>query len=314
MLRGIVFAIAACFVWGFIYVIPQFMPGFSSIEVAVGRYSVFGILSTLLFLKIRWGGEGRYPLHFWIRALYFSLISSIGYYTLLVIALRYSSPAICALILGTSPITIAIYGNWKSREIPFRSLWLPSLLILVGLAMINIPHLQKGVLSNYLMGLFCSLLSLAAWTWYVVANSRFLKAYPHLNPVHWCTMIGVAALFWVILFGSILFFNHQIHFEKFQVMNTDLIHFIIGSLALGLFCSGLAEFLWNRASFYLPVALAGQLTILESLFAVLFVFVIDRSLPPLMEGFGMALQLIAILYAIRLFTSSQRSLEKPELG
>lgn len=306
MLKGILFAISACFVWGGIYVVPQFMAGFSSVEIALGRYLIFGVVSSLIFFKMRLGGHCRYSRSFWGKAIYFSLISTIGYYTLLVIALRYSTPAICALILGTSPITIAVYGNWKQKELPFRSLIVPSVLILIGLAMINIPHLkQEGELASYFLGLACCLLSLTAWTWYVVTNARFLKQNPNLHPGHWCTMIGIGTLVWVVIFAavSLLFFEDQIHFEKYQTLNTELIHFLVGSSVLGLFCSWLAEFLWNRASFYLPVALAGQLTILEAVFAVLFVFMIEQRLPPPIETAGMALQLVAILYGIHQFAT-----------
>ncbi len=308
MLKGILFAVSACFVWGGIYVVPQFMAGFGSVEIALGRYLVFGAISCLVFLKMRVGGHCRYPLSFWGKAICFSLISSVGYYTLLVIALRYATPAICALILGTSPITIAVYGNWKQKEVPFRSLIIPSVLILIGLAMINIPHLGQGAsLGSYFLGLICCLLSLTAWTWYVVTNARFLKNNPNLHPSHWCTMIGIGTLFWVVVFGVVLllFFDNQIHFEKYKTLDADLIHFLLGSAVLGLFCSWVAEFLWNRASFFLPVALVGQLTILETVFAILFVFAIEQRLPPPIETAGMALQLIAILFGIHQFMKRQ---------
>jgi len=309
MFKGISFATSACFIWGLIYVVPQFMQGFSSLEVALGRYLVYGVLSSIVFLNMRAHGSCRYPLSLWGKALYFSLISTIGFYTLLVTALRYSTPAVCALILGTSPITIAVYGNWKQKEIPFRSLLFPSILILIGLAMINIPHLSNGgSLTSYSLGLVCSLLSLSAWTWYVVTNSRFLKQYPNMHSTHWCTMIGIATLFWVMIFALVLllFFENQIHFEKYRALDADLVGFLVGSAVLGVFSSWLAEFLWNRASFHLPVALAGQLTILEAAFAVLFVFILEQRWPPAIECAGMSLQLAAIIYGIHLFVKKEK--------
>lgn len=318
MFRGINYALGATFIWGLIYVIPQFITGFSSMEIALGRYFVYGIVSLALFFKARWQGFCKHSWSIWGKSLYFSLICTIGYYTFLVLALRYSSPSICALILGVSPITIALYGNWRQKEIAFSRLIVPSLLILVGLVMINLPHIEECFkLSGYMFGLICSLFALAAWTWYVVANSRLLKQHPELPSSDWCTLIGIGTLFWVCIFAIVLAFGfeNQIHPEKYFIWNEDLIRLLIGSSILGIFCSWVAEFLWNRASLYLPVSLAGQLTICESVFAIFFVFIIDQSLPSLIEAAGMLLQLSAVLYGVQLFAKhdNQKS-EDPALA
>ena len=193
------FALAACLVWGLIFVVPQFMTGFTPIEVALGRYVMYGGISVLIFCKSTLQGKFRYPRSIWAKALSFSFVSTIGYYTCVVLALRYASPSVCVLILGISPITIALYGNWKERETSFRSLAIPSALILLGLIIINAPHLQIcASISSYVLGLFCTFLALIGWSWYVVANTRLLKEEPSLNPYDWPTLIGVAALFWVL--------------------------------------------------------------------------------------------------------------------
>ena len=140
MKRGIIFALGACLIWGLIFVVPEFMDGFSSIEVALGRYLVYGTLSSLIFLKLRSGGKCIYPFKIWIRAIIYSLFTSIGYYTFVVLGLRFATPAICALVLGLGPITIALYGNFTEKEIPYKSLIVPSILIVIGLIAINYPN------------------------------------------------------------------------------------------------------------------------------------------------------------------------------
>ena len=271
------------------------MAEFSAIEIALGRYLVYGLVSCLLFCKIR----QRYPVAIWKQALLFSLLFSIGYYTFVVLALRYATPAICALILGISPITIAFYGNWKQRECSFRSLLLPSLLILVGLVIINAPHLQGSATpSTYLLGLMCAFWALLSWSWYVVANSRFLKDHPEVRSNDWSTLLGVTTLFWVIALGAgiALFSSEQIDMHKYANSN-----FFLGSTVLGLLCSWVGAFLWNRASFHLPVSLAGQLTIFETLFGILFVYAIKGHMPPILECVGMLFFLAAITFGIRQF-------------
>ena len=304
MLLGVVYALGACFIWGLIFVVPQFMSGFSSIEIALGRYFFYGMLSLLLFCKSKFRKSYHPPFSIWVKALYFSLISAIIYYTAVVLSVRYSTPAICAIVLGISPITIAFYGNWKQKETTFRSLIIPSLLILVGLVVINVPHLiNNAAPSSYFLGLTAGFVALLAWSWYVVANSRFLKHHPEVRSSEWATLMGVATLFWVVVFAafSALFFKDQLHIEKYFTPSPELTNFLMGNAILGLLCAWVGGFLWNKASLHLPVSLAGQLTIFETIFAVIFFYAIAKHMPPLLESIGVGILLIAILYGIRQF-------------
>jgi drug/metabolite transporter (DMT)-like permease len=307
MLKGIVFALAACFIWGLIFIVPQFMDGFSAVEIAIGRYTFFGTISILLLLKAWLQNTCRYPLAIWFKALYFAVASSFGYYICLVLGLRYSSPAICALILGISPISIAFYGNWKQKECSFKSLILPSILIFVGLVIINYPHfIESDSPSNYALGLLCAFCSLMIWSWYVVANSKFLKDHPEVLSSDWSTLMGVSTMFGVaimaLFFG--IFVADQEIMEKYKTFNPALVNFLLGSATLGFMCSWVGGFLWNRASVYLPVALAGQMTIFETIFGLIFVCLLEQRVPPYMECFGIALLLTAIVFGIRLFSKT----------
>ncbi len=304
MVKGIAFALGACFIWGLIFVVPQYMEGFSSIEVALGRYLVYGLISALIFFKAKLHGQCRYSRAIWIKASYFSLATTIVYYTFAVLGMRYSTPAICALILGVSPVTIAFYGNWKQKETTYKSLIIPSILLLIGLVVINVPHLEDtSSPTTYLLGLLFSLVALASWSWYVVANARFLKHHPEVHSSDWSTMIGVATLFWVILLGLglCLFFEEFLNIDRYFIFDDELVRFIVGSVILGILCSWVGAFLWNKASFYLPVSLAGQLTIFETIFGVLFVYLLAHTMPPLLECIGIVILLIAIIYGIRQF-------------
>ena len=154
---------------------------------------------------------------------------------------------------------------------------IPSLLILIGLVVVNIPHFKTtSSPSSYSLGLVCSFAALIAWSWYVVANSRFLKHHPEVKSSDWATLVGVATLFWVLVFALFLalFFENQLHMEKYLTLNFELKRFLLGSLILGLLCSWIGGGLWNRASLYLPVSLAGQLMIFETVFGVIFVYVV----------------------------------------
>jgi drug/metabolite transporter (DMT)-like permease len=305
MFTGIAFALGACCIWGLIFVVPQFMSGFTSIEVSLGRYLFYGLISSALFLKAKCQGRCRYPRSIWKKALLLSLVTVVGY-TCLILSLRYSTPAVSALILGISPIAMAFYGNWRQKEVPFRSLITPSVLILLGLVMINLPHLKESSSpSFYILGLLCSVAALTAWSWYVVANSRFLKSHPEVHSNEWSTLIGIGTLVWVVIGALcfVLFFGDHLHKKAYMTLNPELIRFLIGGAILGLLCSWVGAFLWNRASLSLPTSLTGQLTIFETLFGVLFVYLIEQRAPPMIEGIGIVILLVAIIYGIRQFTS-----------
>lgn len=303
MFKGTVFALSACFIWGLIFVVPQFMSNFSPIEIVVGRYCVFGSISLLFLFRERLRGFCSYPLSVWMYALFLSFLA--GYYLWVVLGIRYASPEICALICGISPITIALYGNWKQKECNFKLLILPSLLMLAGLVMVNAPRLTTAdVPSEYIIGLICSLISLASWSAYVVLNSRYLKNNPTIRSDDWATMQGVTTLCWVAIFGIGygLYSWESMDVQKYLTWNEDTMSFLIGCTILGLFCSWVGATLWNKASIYLPVSISGQLMIFETIFGVLFVYLLNQELPSLLESLGIVLLLGAVIHGIRVLS------------
>ncbi len=299
LIKGIIFALGACFVWGLIFIVPYYMTDFSPLEVVIGRYLFYGSISAFMFAKAKFQKKCSYSKSILFKALYFSLIATIGYYTFLVLAIRYSSPAICALIIGISPISIAFYGNWKQKETSFKSLIVPSILVLAGLIIINAEAFTE--VSNpfyYTLGLFFSFGALASWSWYVVANSSFLKKHTAVSPSDWATLIGVSSLFWAFIMMLILTPFSKSPFELTKYLSYE---FLVGSALMGLVCSWVGSFLWNRASLYLPVSLAGQLTIFETIFGVLFFYILTKSVPSTVETLGIVVLISAIVYGIRKF-------------
>src|SRR5438105_4106278 len=105
MIKGIVLSLCACAIWGLVFVIPQFMQGYSPVEVVLGRYLFYGVISAALLVK-GWP-HVKYPRALWVKALWFAFISNIVYYISVVLSLRYATPAICTLIIGTCPLLIS---------------------------------------------------------------------------------------------------------------------------------------------------------------------------------------------------------------
>lgn len=302
MLKGVGCVLAACFLWGLIFVIPQTMPTFSSMEVVLGRYFFYGLISCLICLKT--GLKISNPVPVLKKAFYFSFISTFGYYTLVVFALRLAPPAICTLLVGISPICIALYGNFREQEIEYKKLFLPSVLIFVGLITMNISYFHTTSISiYYFVGCLFSLVALVLWCWYVVANYRFLNEHPEINSESWSTIIGLVTIFWVLLVGSILYFTNQLSLERYFHWNDELKGFLFGSACLGFLCSWVGAYLWNKANLYLPVSLAGQFTVFETIFGVLFVYLFNQSMPTMIESIGIFIILFGIIFCIRSYAS-----------
>lgn len=305
MLKGVIYALVACCIWGLIFVVPLFMDGFSSFEIALGRCGAYGIVSLVLFLYARFRNQCLYSFSIWAKALWFSLLVNIIYYICVVLALRYATAEISALILGLAPVVIAFYGNFKQKEVSYKSLIFPSLLIFGGLCIINMPQfntcLDNGSLSTHIFGLVCTLIALVLWSWYMVANAQFLKQNPEVALEDWSTILGVATLFWVCMLWCVygLFFASSADIEKYMTFTNQLQNYLLGSAILGFLCSWVGSFIWNKATIALPISLAGQLTIFETIFGVLFISLVDQKIPSLIECFGMGLIFVAILYSIQ---------------
>lgn len=311
MLKSVLLVLIACSIWGLNYVVPQYMTNFSALEVTLGGFFFLGILSCFFALKQgikKWKSLSRRT---WRQALIYALFVNLLYYLALVTGLRYANASVIALLMGLSPITLAFYGNWRQKECSYRHLVMTSLFIGCGLICVNWEAFRtlSGQASwEYALGLFCGIFALASWNWYIVANARFLKNNPHISSSDWSTMIGIGTFVWVLI--AIPFFVAASSAEdlvKYTELSPPLYSFLAGGVILGFICSWLAFYLWNLGSQALPISLAGQLTIFETVFAILFFYLLEASLPTMLELFGMMTTLTGVLLSVHLFRKPQET-------
>lgn len=308
MIRGILFAVAACFIWGLIFVVPPYMEGFDAFEIALGRHSVFGAISLLFLFTLR-KKIAQYSLKIWATAFFFALIANITYYSCVVIGVTYASPPLAALILGSSPIAISFYGNFVEKNGRFKELIVPALLILAGLCLVNFHNFMDDSTHEkplYWMGALAACVALIAWSWFVVKNARFLKNNPTIAAEEWSTLLGTATFTWVIILGTLYeSWQGAVSWHKFTTPSDSLQTFVIGCLILGILCSWLGSFLWNNACTRLPISFAGELTILETIFGLMFFYFLEQRLPPATEFAGAMLMFSAIFYSMRSVTATE---------
>ena len=79
----------------------------------------------------------------------------------------------------------------------------------------------------------------------------------------------------------------------------DTSSFLIASLVLGVLVSWFATVIWNRVSRILPVSLAGQLVVFETLSSLLYAAIADRKVPPTCELGAMSIIVLGVVLAVR---------------
>lgn len=303
-INAILLSILACFFWGIIFIVPLFLGDFCCIDIALGRYLSYGLVSLALFAFVTQGVQ-RLKQH-WKIAFLFASIMNVGYYTTVALGVRYSSASIVALLMGIAPISIGLLGNTGGLKEISKTLLIPGLLIFLGLGFVNFEALSGGWSSqtphDFGWGIFFALLALAAWTWYVVANTNFLTQNPDIDPKDWTSIVGVMTLgvAFVAILGRISILERE-YLDQFLNLKGSGLRFIALVSTLGILCSWIGTTLWNMASRQLPAALSGQLAILETIFGLLFVYTLEERLPTLLELLGICLIFAGVLRGVKAF-------------
>jgi drug/metabolite transporter (DMT)-like permease len=304
MLTGILCAIAACACWALVFVVPEFLVGFHAVEISLVRFLFYGFISFSCIITTKRRLFSKKHLPDWKTASFLALISTILSYTGTVYNVQFSGSTIATLVFGMAPITIALAGNWHKKEYPLQRLLLPLALMILGIFLAKFKgfNTQSESVAPYLLGIFLGLIGLSCWTWFVVANSSYIKEHENLSVSDWALMLGTSTFFLCIVIGAFLPIFAGVR-ERFSTFTIELKDFLIAGLLLGSIGTWLALFLWNYAAKKIPISIAGQLAILETVFALIYIFIIERRLPSLPEFGGIFFMISGILLGFKLFKS-----------
>ena len=306
--RGLLWGIGANFIWGLAFLVPTLLTQVSPTGITIGRYLVYGLVSVALF------AAGTRPktasLAIWKHALLFGFAGNIGYYFFVVEGIRLAGAPIVTVVIGTLPVTVAMYGNWLHREHSFKRLALPLVLISIGLLAVNMSeftwHSQSGYsLHSQILGVCCAFVALVLWTWYGVANATFLKTHQEITSTQWATMVGITTMALAIAASPL--FAMELWDELVKSSRESILMLASGSVVLGLLVSWVGTIFWNRASSILPVSLTGQLIVFETISGLIYVFVAYRRIPGLVELLGISILVVGILLGIRTVNSHSRN-------
>ncbi|TFI60137.1 DMT family transporter [Sphingomonas parva] len=291
--RGVACGIGAGALWGLVFLAPELVRSFGPLELTVGRYLAFGLISAVLiaprlaFLLPKLGGRE------WRALAWLALAGNTLYYILLSSAVQTGGIAMTSLVIGFLPVAVTIIGSRDSGAVPLGRL-APSLLlcaagaVCIGWQAIAAP--SAGSVGAQLAGLACAIGALVSWTAYAVGNSRWLVRLGGVSAHDWNLLIGIVTGAQALILAPAAFLlgargNGPGDWAAFAGV----------SLAVALLASIGGNALWNRMSRLLPLTLVGQMILFETLFALVYGFLWEQRLPTPLEAAAFVLVVLSVL-------------------
>ncbi|MBE1582912.1 DMT family transporter [Nonomuraea angiospora] len=310
---GLGAGVVAGLVWGLAFLVPELLRGWSAVTITAGRYLAYGLVSSILFAL---GGAAlrTHARRHWRPAVHFAITGNAGYYLLMVLGVQAVGAPVTGIIIGCIPVVIAVVGNLVVRSHPWRRLAPPISLVTVGLLVVNVLEMT-GSAPNAgapamvkVAGIGCAFGAVALWTWYAIANARFLDRHPDVPDTGWSTIVGLAT-------GAVTLAALPVAALTGQLSSTgqDPGPLVIGSLVLGIVVSWGGTALWNTASGRLPPTTAGILINVETVSGFAYVYAARGQWPPIGQLAGFAAILLGVVLVVRLRTGD-RTRRRPDGG
>ncbi|MET0948708.1 MAG: DMT family transporter [Pseudomonas sp.] len=296
LLKGILYGVCAGLCWGVIFLGPQLTPGLSGLQFAVLRFLCYGAISAALLMP-RWRRVcANLTIADWKSLFWLSLIGNLIYYALVGTGVQLVGIATTSLIVGLIPVLVTLAGRNDANAVSLRKL-VPSLCCAVGGVLLISWHAlingdQPDKLTN-IAGILCATGALVTWSWFAVSNARRLVQVASVSSHDWALLTGVmTGAQSLLLAAPVLGFQAETH------GNSDWLHFFLVAGGVALLSSVVGGACWNQASRLLPLALSGQVLVIETLAALVFGFVWEHRLPDGYELVAIALLLIGVVWCL----------------
>jgi drug/metabolite transporter (DMT)-like permease len=199
---GIIYGLASGALWGLIFIAPRAAEPYSEVDLAVWRYIAFGMTSLLLMAAHKRFRPHNISKHHLVTALMLGVIGYVFYYICIAFSIRLAGPALTPLIIGSLPLTLAIYGNWRDQNVAWKRLIFPLALIVVGLTCVYTATLNHSVeqrpANAVLWGCLFALAAHVSWFTYAVINSNVMLSKDAPSALGWTSLQGVGAMVGVV--------------------------------------------------------------------------------------------------------------------
>jgi drug/metabolite transporter (DMT)-like permease len=298
MLIGILAGLTTCALWGLTFIAPRAIDPFTTPDLILTRYVVFGLTSLVLMIDPRFRPGRMRPQRLVIGI----ALGAVGYVAYLVsasYAVHFAGAVLPPLIIGLMPVILAVIGNWRERAVPWRTLALPLAVILIGLSVVNVhalAHAEPVARQNTLLGIFCALAALLVWVVYGMVNAEVMRAPDAPDGVRWTGLQGIGAAV-----GSFVLLPF-VSFPISEATGPELWRFAFWAGVMGFIGAWVATWCWMVASRRLPLALSAQLIIAETVFGLGFGLAFEQRWPSTAEFIGTGLQFAGVMMAIAIFS------------
>ncbi len=303
---GVICGLLAGALWGLIFLFPRLLPEFSAAEQMTGRYLAFGFVSCLLCWPV-WRQLRLRLTRADVNALLkLSLVGNVMYFFCVALAVRYAGVAPASLVVGILPITITLASAWRPPysalphpPLALKQLLWPMVVVAAGLVCINVDAFQHAKLefrtyTQVALGVTSALAALACWTYFAVANARYLQTQRHFSSHEWNNLTGLMTGAWALILLPWVMSSSP---ESATPRPWNFFILMCFTMALGASVIGAA--LWNVASRRLPITLTGQLIVSETVFALLYGFVHAQRWPRLLEWAAVMLLICGVWWAVK---------------
>ena len=304
LLKGIGYGVCAGLCWGVIFLGPQLTPGLSGLQFAVIRFLCYGAISAALLMP-RWRRVcAQLGMADWKSLFWLSLIGNLLYYSLVGTGVQWVGIATTSLIVGLIPVIVTLAGRHDANAVPLRKL-IPSLCCAVGgVVLISWHALFKGDTPDALTnvgGILCALGALVTWSWYAVSNARRLAQVTEVSSHDWALLTGV-----MTGAQSLLLAVPVLGFQTCTYSAADWLHVLGVAGGVALLSSVVGGACWNQASRLLPLALSGQVLVIETLAALAFGFIWEHRLPDNFEWAAIVLLVTGVVWCLNCHRAPRR--------
>jgi drug/metabolite transporter (DMT)-like permease len=294
MLIGILAGLATCALWGLTFIAPRAVEPFTAWDLAVARYGIFGLASLLLMADPRFRPTG---IAFGRIAIGLALggLGYVGYFVCAAYAVRWAGAVIPPLIIGTMPVIMALIANQREQAAQWRQLAMPLMMIVGGLLFMNLSALASADATErdgIVLGTAMASAALFIWVAYGLVNAAVMRKADAPDALRWTGLQGIGAAI-----GSAALLPLMSVGET----TADPTGFVMGIAG-----SWLATWFWVIASSRLPLTLAAQLIVAETVFGLLYGFLYESRWPLSQEWIGCALQVMGVCLGVRTLTSTQK--------
>jgi len=312
---GVLFGAAAGAFWGLVFLSPLILTSFSALEIATGRFLVFGGASALLLAPSFRSICRKLSLRDAGLLLLLGAFGNLVFFALLAGSIQQVGIGPASLVVGMAPVVVTLLGRSDKDSLPLSALTGPLMVIVLGIIFINVDALSAGggqsrSAEQSLTGLLMAFGALASWSLYTVLNARALKRRPEMSSGFWCYLTGVSAGIWALGLAVVLWLTSFVSVPAIPATAVpdvkDWRLFWVVSIGVGIGGSLIANMFWNAASRRLPLSLTGQVFVFEPVFALLYGFAYSSRLPRPVEAVAIVLLVSGVLWAMKAYARKAR--------